>query len=62
MVVDYILDAFKQRLERNEWIDEFSQQASLKKVNAITRMVAYPNEIFDDAYVNGIYADVSTTD
>ena len=29
------------------------------KVNAVNHRIAYPDEIFDDEYLNNFYADVS---
>ena len=60
MVVENVLVAFKQHLQRNDWLDDTSRQRSLEKVDAITRMIAYPDEIVNNSYVNGLYAEVST--
>lgn len=42
-----------------DWLDVFSRQACMDKVDAILEQVAYPNEIFNDSYLDDLYADVS---
>lgn len=62
MMIQYIKAAFKERINElgNDWLDDVSRMRSLDKVDAITQMVAYPDDIFNNDYVNGIYADVSS--
>ena len=61
MMIKYIKAAFKDRINElgDEWMDDVTRRRSLDKVDAITQMVAYPDNILDNDYVNGISEDVS---
>ena len=61
MMIKNIKDAFKDRLNElgNDWLDDESRRRSIEKVDAITQMVAYPDRIMDNNYVNGISESVS---
>ena len=61
MMIQYIKAAFKDRINElgDDWLDDVSQMRSLDKVDALTQMVAYPDDILNNDYVNGISADVS---
>ena len=59
MMVDYLMEGFKERVNQMDWLSDFSKQSSIEKVNAITAHSAYPIEIFDNNYVNGLYSRVS---
>ena len=61
MMIEYIKAAFKDRINElgDDWLDDVSRRRSLDKVDAITQMVAYPDDIHNNDYVNGISADVS---
>ena len=61
MMINYVKDAFKDRLNElgGEWLDDESRRRSIEKVNAVTQMVAYPDRIMDNVYVNGISESVS---
>ena len=60
MMTKYIMEAFKDRINElgNEWLDDVSRQRSLEKVDAIGEMIAYPDNIMDDDYLNGLYTSV----
>ena len=62
MMIKYVKAAFKDRINElgNEWLDDVTRRRSLDKVDAITQMVAYPDNILDNDYVNGISEDVSS--
>ncbi|XP_064384785.1 endothelin-converting enzyme homolog isoform X2 [Halichondria panicea] len=55
MVVDNIKSAFKERLDANTWLDATTKEKCKDKVDAITKQVAYPDQLFDDNYLNGLY-------
>lgn len=55
MVIDNIKTAFKERLSANSWLDATTKQRCIEKVDAITKQVAYPDKIFNDTYLNGVY-------
>ncbi len=59
MVVDNIKSAFKERLDANTWLDATTKKKCKDKVDAITKQVAYPDQLFDDNYLNGLYQNVS---
>ena len=58
-MIEAIKAAFIERLDQNSWLDDETRQASKEKVNAITKMIAHPDQLFDDTYLNTLYADVS---
>ena len=61
MMIDYVKEAFKDRINElgDDWLDDLSRQRSLEKVDALTQMVAYPDNLMDNDYVNGISNSVS---
>ena len=59
MMVDYLLQGFRERVNQMDWLSDLSKQRSIEKVNTITSQSAYPEEIFDNDYVNGLYSRVS---
>ena len=58
-MIDAVKNAFKERLDGNSWIDDATREASKDKVDAITKMVAYPDGISNKTYLNELYAEVS---
>ena len=59
-MIEAVKAAFVERLETiNTWLDEETKAASKEKVDAITKMVAFPDQLFNDSYLDGLYADVS---
>ena len=44
------------------WLDSTTKQRSVNKVDAITQMVAYPDQIFNDTYLEDLYAEVNGRD
>ena len=59
-MIEAVKSAFIERLENtNDWLDEQTKAASKEKVRAITKMVAFPDQLFNDTYLNNLYADVS---
>ena len=59
MMIDYILQGFKERVNQMDWLSDLSKQRSIEKVEAITSQVAYPAQIFDNDYINGLYSRVN---
>ena len=59
-MIESVKRAFIERLDNvNMWLDEETKAASKEKVNAITKMVAFPDQLYNDTYLNELYADVS---
>ena len=44
-----------------KWLDNQSRSASIEKVDAIIEQNAYPDQIFNDSYLNYLYDDVCFT-
>ena len=59
-MIEEVKTAFKQRLETRDWLDQTTKNRSIDKVNAITQMVAYPDQIFNNTWLNDFYKEVST--
>ena len=59
MMMDYLLQSFKERVNQMNWLNDLSKQRSIEKVDAISSLTAFPMEIFDNDYVNGLYSRVS---
>ena len=59
MMTNYLLQSFKERVNQMDWLSDLSKQRSIEKVNEITSLAAFPMEIFDNSYVNGLYSRVS---
>ena len=59
MMIDYILQGFKERVNQMDWLSDLSKQRSIEKVEAITSQAAYPAQIFDNDYINGLYSRVN---
>ena len=59
MMVDYLREGFKERINQMDWLSDSSKQSSIEKLNAIIAHSAYPAEIFNNDYVNGLYSRVS---
>lgn len=58
-MIDAVKAAFIERLDRNSWLDEATKEASKEKVRAITKMIAFPDQLYNDTYLNNLYAEVS---
>ena len=54
-MITQIKEAFKVRLDDKTWIDNDTREQCKEKVDAITQRVAYPDKIFHDSYLNGLY-------
>ena len=59
MLADYLVQAFRERVSEMDWLSDVSKQRTIDKVDNILSMVAYPAEIMDNDYVNGLYVTVS---
>ena len=47
--------AFKERVNDSDWLEATTKEKCYEKVDAITQRVAYPELIYHDSYVNGLY-------
>jgi predicted metalloendopeptidase len=62
MMVDYLIKSFGERVNQMDWLSDFSKQASIEKLNAITAHSAFPAEFNNSDYVSGFYSRVSKRD
>ena len=62
MMIEEVKEAFKSRLEDKDWLDNTTKERCAEKVDAITEMVAYPDQISNDTYLDELYALVSVQD
>ena len=60
-IVENVKSAFKERLDANQWLDAQTKALCKDKVDAITKQVAYPEQLFNDTYLNGLYEQVRDT-
>lgn len=58
-MIDAVKAAFIERLDRNTWLDEATRETSKEKVRAITKMIAFPDQLYNDTYLNNLYAEVN---
>ena len=58
-MIEEVKNAFIVRLEEKDWLDATTIERCKEKVEAITQMVAYPQQIDNDTYINQLYAVVS---
>lgn len=56
----FLMNAFKDQLNDLGWLDDQSREASIDKVDAMVKLIAYPKQTFSDSYLNRLYANVST--
>ena len=58
-MIEEVKEAFKSRLAEKNWLDNTTKERCAEKVDAITEMVAYPDQISNDTYLDELYAVVS---
>jgi len=56
MVVE-LRQAMRERVGSREWLDEETRKRATEKVDAITDMIAYPDQILNDTYLDWVYAE-----
>ena len=59
-IVEYIVHSFRARILRADWLSDLSRRLSLEKLDAVSQNVAYPDELFDNSYINDLYSTVCT--
>ena len=58
-MIEEVKEAFIVRLQGKDWLDNTTKERCVEKVEAITKMVAYPDQIHNNTYLNELYEDVS---
>lgn len=61
-MIPEVKKAFKERVNDSTWLEDPTKVKCDEKVEAITQRVAYPELIFHDSYVNGLYANYTITE
>ena len=59
VMIEEVKAAFKVRLQEKAWLDNTTKKRCEEKVDAITKMVAYPDQIDNNTYINDLYEGVS---
>lgn len=57
-MVNGIRNEFELILNEVKWMDDDTRQSALKKLNAMSTHIGYPDEIMDDAKVEEIYENL----
>ena len=57
-MLDYVRVSFKERLDNNTWIDNTTRNRCKEKVDAVSTFTSYPDQLFDNGYLNNLYAKV----
>lgn len=57
-MVDMVRNAFKRNLNRLDWMDEETREAAIKKADAITKMIGYPDYILNPGELDLKYVDL----
>lgn len=58
MMVGYLKGAFRERIDENTWLDVPTKQKCKEKVDAVTKFISYPDQLFNDTYLNSLYSKV----
>jgi endothelin-converting enzyme len=61
-MIEEVKEAFKSRLEDKDWLDDTTKERCAEKVDAMTEMVAYPDQISNDTYLDELYALFNMTE
>ena len=57
-MLKYVRASFKERLDNNTWLDDTTRDRCKEKVDAVSTFTSYPNQLFDDNYLNNLYVKV----
>lgn len=58
-MLEYIKTSFKVYVKHLHWMDRFTKNATLRKVDKLTSLVNYPDWIMDDKQLNQHFKGVS---
>jgi predicted metalloendopeptidase len=62
IIINELETAMRERIASREWLDEPTRQRALSKLNSIHELVAYPERIRSNDFLNDYYAGVRTMD
>lgn len=58
-IIESIKREFKETLSKLEWLDEETKRRALSKLEKMTPIVAYPDELLNDTILHKIYENIS---
>ena len=59
MITNELEGAIRERITSREWLDDATRQRALSKLRSVRELVAYPDEIFNNNYLNDAFSTVS---
>ena len=59
MIINELEGAMRERITSREWLDDATRQRALSKLGSVRELVAYPDEIFNNSYLNDAFSTVS---
>lgn len=58
-MVDMVRNAFKENLDRLDWMDDETREAAMQKADAISKMIGYPDYILNAGDLDKKYHDLN---
>lgn len=55
-LIDFVQEAYSEIISENTWLDSQTKNASLNKLNKITKNVAFPNWLLDNTELDDFYS------
>ena len=56
MITNELEGAMRERITSREWLDDATRQRALSKLRSVRELVAYPDEIFNNNYLNDVFS------
>ncbi|KAK3583845.1 hypothetical protein CHS0354_022890 [Potamilus streckersoni] len=56
-IIKYLQREFMKMVEENGWMDDSTKSQALLKLNAMTKMIGYPDDIQNDTYLTEYYSE-----
>ncbi len=57
-MMKYVKGAFTERIDTNDWLDNTTKTRCKEKVKAVSSFISYPDQLFNDTYLNDLYSKV----
>ena len=48
-----------ERIRGRDWLDDATRERALNKLNLAKSFIAYPDEIFNNSFLDSLYSSVS---
>lgn len=58
MILHELETALRERINNRDWLDEDTRQRALSKLDSIEELVAYPEAILDNTFLDAFYSRV----